>query len=91
MRIKITKKEHDHNYKPSKWRSLLGGVICLSLSLIGFWIAFYGDGENIQGGIPFIAVAVNQTIARIVFGFGALISGLMSIVAFRELFDNSSK
>lgn len=86
MRIKITKKEHDHNYKPAKWRSLLGGVICLSLSIIGFWVAFYG--EDIQGGIPFIAAATNQVIGRIVFGFGAVITGLLAVVAFRELFGN---
>lgn len=91
MPVKITKKEHDHNYKPAKWRSLLGGVICLSLSIIGFWIVFYGDGQNIQGGIPFIAEATNQMIGRIVFGIGALISGLISIVAFRELFAPNTK
>lgn len=89
MPIKITKKEHDHNYKPTKWRSLLGGVICLSLSIIGFWVAFYG--EDIQGGIPFIAEVANQLIGRIVFGFGAVITGLISIVAFRELFTSKSK
>lgn len=86
MPIKITKKKHDHNYKPIKWRSFLGGVICLSLSIIGFWIVFYGDAENIQGGIPFIAEATNQVIGRIVFGFGALITGLLAVVAFREVF-----
>lgn len=89
MPIKITKKEHEHKTKPAKWRSLLGGVICLSLSIIGFWVAFYG--EDIQGGIPFIAEVTNQMIGRTVFGFGALITGLLAVVAFRELVDNSSK
>lgn len=84
MPIKITKKEHNHKNKPAKWRSFLGGLICLSLSIIGCWIAFYGG--DIQGGIPFIAEATNQVIGRIVFGIGAVITGLISIVAFRELF-----
>jgi hypothetical protein len=87
MPIKITKKNHDHKTKPAKWRSFLGGVICLSLSIIGFWIVFYGDGQNIQGGIPFIAEATNQVIGRIVFGFGAVITGLLAVVAFRELIN----
>jgi len=84
MPIKITTKEHNHKTKPVKWRSLLGGVICLSLSLIGFWAAFYG--EDIQGGIPFIAEAANQLIGRVVFGIGAVMTGLLAVVAFRELF-----
>lgn len=63
----------------------------MSLSIIGFWIIFYGDGENIQGGIPFIAETTNQLIGKFVFGIGAVISGLISIVAFRELVDNGSK
>lgn len=84
MPIKITKKQHNHNYKPTKWRSFLGGVICLALSIIGFWIAFYG--EDIQGGIPFIAEAANQVIGRIVFGGGAVVTGWLAVVAFRELF-----
>ena len=91
MPIKITKNEHDHNYKSAKWRSFLGGGICLSLSVIGFWIAFYGDGANMQGGIPFVAELVNQMIARVVFGIGAVISGLISILAFRELVGTQKK
>lgn len=87
MAIKITKKPHDYNYKPAKWRSFLGGIICLSLSIIGFWIAFYGDIENIQGGIPFIAEAANLVIGRIVFGFGAVVTGWLAVVAFRELLN----
>ena len=89
MRIKTTKKEYDNNYKPAKWRSFFGGVICLSFFIIGFWIAFYG--EDIQGGIPFIAETTNQMIGRVVFGIGAVISGLISIVAFRELVGSNSK
>ncbi|MDR9364657.1 MAG: hypothetical protein RI575_04935 [Balneolaceae bacterium] len=72
--------------KPPKWRSFLGGVICLVLSIVGFWVAFYG--EDIQGGIPFIVEAANQVIGRVVFGFGAVITGFLSVVAFRELFGN---
>ncbi|MCG2587159.1 hypothetical protein [Rhodohalobacter sulfatireducens] len=75
--------------KPPKWRSFLGGVICLGLSIVGFWVAFYG--EDIQGGIPFIAEAANQVIGRVVFGIGAVITGLLAIVAFRELVTSKSK
>lgn len=88
MNKNSTKKEDDYKNKTTKWRSLLGGVVCLGLSIIGFWVAFYG--EDIQGGIPFIADAANQVIGRIVFGIGALITGLLSVVAFRELLGNRS-
>lgn len=88
MPIKITKKEYGHNDKPAKWRPLLGGIICLGLSVTGFWVAFYG--EDIQRGIPFIAEATNQMIGRIMFGGGAVITGLLSIVAFRELFNKTT-
>ncbi|MDZ7717601.1 MAG: hypothetical protein U5K72_02125 [Balneolaceae bacterium] len=84
MPIKITKKEQDHKTKPAKWRSVFGGLICLSLSIIGFWVAV--NGEDIQGGIPFIAEATNQVIGRVMFGFGAVITGWLAVLAFRELF-----
>lgn len=87
--IKITNKEPHQSYKPNRLRSFLGGIICLSLSLMGFWIAFYGEG--IEGGIPFIAEATNQMIGRIMFGGGAVITGVLAIVAFRELFGKRSK
>ncbi|NBC02152.1 MAG: hypothetical protein GVY20_00455 [Bacteroidetes bacterium] len=89
MPIKITKKEHDYKTKPAKWRSFLGGVICLGLSIVGFWAAF--NGEDIQGGIPFIEEATNQVIGRVVFGIGAVITGLLAAVAFRELITRKSK
>jgi hypothetical protein len=81
MSIRI---EISSNTKRNRIRGLIGGVICLILSLIGLYIAF--AGQSLGGGIPFIPDELNQGIGRIIIGIGALFTGLLAFVAFREIF-----
>jgi polyferredoxin len=76
--------EISSNRRKSKIRSLIGGIICLILSVLGFYIAF--AGQAFGGGVPFIPDGLNQGIGRIMIGIGALFTGILAFVAFREIF-----
>ncbi len=59
-------------------RYLIGVVLFASFALIGSFIALAGDSRQFSGGVPFLA-GLNVSIARIMFGFGALICWLATI------------
>ena len=70
----------------SKYNNLLAGLILLMFSIIGFWIAFFGHPDSFSGGIPFVSQTFNNTLARSLFGVGAVISFAMCMIAFRMHF-----
>jgi divalent metal cation (Fe/Co/Zn/Cd) transporter len=68
---------------------LLAGVLCLLFGVIGVWVALFSSSEGFSGGIPLLSNAANVTLARWVFGGGALISFSISAYAFRRAFQLS--
>ncbi len=66
----------------SKASSLIGGILCLGMSILGFYVALFSD--EIDGGIPFLPSEVNTLMGRIAFGLSALFTFWLSIYAFRE-------
>jgi hypothetical protein len=54
-------------------------VLFASFAVMGSWVAFAGDPDQFSGGLPFVGAAINVVIARIAFGFGALICWLGTI------------
>jgi hypothetical protein len=54
-------------------------AIFASFAMIGTWIAIGGDSRQFSGGFPFVGGATNVSIARVVFGIGALICWLATI------------
>lgn len=74
----------DKHHKPNRISSFLGGVICLILSLTGFYATF--SAGPITGGLPFLPDVMNSMIGRIFFGLGALITGCLAVYAFYEFF-----
>lgn len=54
-------------------------VLFATFGMIGSWVAFAGDSHQFSGGIPFVAAAINVAIARVMFGFGAIICGLAAV------------
>lgn len=66
----------------SSTRAVLGGLICLALSATGVYIALAGG--RLESGIPFIPDALNQSIGRLIIGFGAVATGALGVYAFRE-------
>lgn len=73
---------------PGKLSSLIGGIICAVLSVLGFYVAIWGD--EISGGIPFLPGGVNILLGRLMFGGGAFITALLALYAFSELFRRKS-
>ncbi len=77
IRISLGSRRSRHRFEP-----LLGGLICASLSVLGFFIAF--GAERIDGGVPFIPDAWNQGLGRVLFGAGAALTAAFAVLAFRE-------
>jgi hypothetical protein len=57
---------------------LIGVALFAAFAALGTWVAFGGDARYFSGGIPFLG-AGNVSLARIMFGFGALICWLATI------------
>ncbi len=66
-------------------QALIGVVLFASFALIGTYVALRGDERGFSGGIPFIGHAANVSIARVVFGIGALICWLAAAFAAMRL------
>jgi hypothetical protein len=69
----------------SRISSLAGGIICLTLSATGFYVVFFGN--ELSGGIPFISEYANQMIGKVFIFGGALFTGWLAIIAFKELIE----
>ena len=54
---------------------LIGVAMFAGFAMIGSWVALAGDPRYFSGGVPFLG-AFNIPIARLAFGFGALICWL---------------
>jgi len=57
----------------------------LMLALIGFYAVLF-DG-NISGGIPFIPESANQIFGKAFILIGAIFTGVLAIIAFKEFFE----
>lgn len=50
------------------------GLIWLAASVVGGWIALFGEAEHFSGGLPVLPPGVNVGLARALFGTGAVLS-----------------
>lgn len=57
---------------------LIGVAMFAGFALIGSWVALAGDPRYFSGGAPVLG-SLNISIARVAFGFGALICWLAAI------------
>lgn len=60
----------------------VAAILCLLLSALGIAIAV--GGGRLEGGIPLIPDEWNQTIGRIIFGAGAILTGGLAVLAIRD-------
>jgi len=51
----------------------LSGVMALSFGLIGGWVALLGDASGFSGELGILSNDQNITLARLVFGSGAVL------------------
>ena len=75
----------------SKWNHLLAAVLVFAMGSIGGWVAFFGEGDNFSGGTTLLSVDSNISLARIMFGFGALICFLISLYGVNMHFKERKK
>jgi hypothetical protein len=57
----------------SRALDLFAAIILASFTLIAGWIAFHASSEGFSGGIPFLPNDMNVSLARVMFGLGALL------------------
>jgi len=57
---------------------LVGVTLFMGFAVLGTWVAVWGEAQYFSGGLPFLGTA-NVSLARIAFGFGALICWLASV------------
>ena len=67
----------------SGFNNLLAAALLVAMGTIGGWVALFGAGDSFSGGLPFAPDSANISLARTMFGFGALICYLMSVYAAR--------
>ena len=68
----------------SRASDLLAGIILFAMSVIGMWIALFGSSEEFYGGLSILPRDANVTMARVLFGFGALITLGVSAYVIRK-------
>lgn len=64
-------------------------IVLLAFAIIGFWIAFEASNEDISGGLPFLPRETNAQIGRWMFGIGAAVCLVISVVALKSVIQNS--
>ena len=75
----------------SKWNHLLAAVLVFAMGSIGGWVAFFGAGDKFSGGTSLLSADSNSSLARIMFGFGALICFLISLYGVKMHFKERKK
>lgn len=75
----------------SKWNHLLAAILVFAMGSIGAWVALFGDAANFSGGISLLSEGTNISLARIVFGFGALVCFLICIYGLNMHFKEEKK
>jgi len=57
----------------SRTNDLLAALLCVVFGVVGGWIAVFAPSGGFYGGLPFLSLAANETLARVVFGAGSLL------------------
>jgi hypothetical protein len=60
-----------------RWSNVLASLACAAFAVMGLVVAVWGG--SLEGGIPFVSSGSNQLLGHVLFGFGALLSGLGAV------------
>ncbi|HBX64646.1 MAG: hypothetical protein CL670_01805 [Balneola sp.] len=74
-----------------KWNNLFAAILIFAMASIGGWVALFGDGANFSGGVSSLSHSSNISLARIVFGSGAIICFLIGLYALKMHFREWNK
>jgi hypothetical protein len=70
----------------SRLLDMFAALILASFTLVTGWIAFYGSAKGFSGGIPFLPHDMNVSLARIMFGLGAILCFSGFLYALKRFF-----
>jgi hypothetical protein len=72
----------------SRALDLFAAIILASFTLIAGWITFHASSEGFSGGIPFLPNDMNVSLARVMFGLGALLCFSGFLYALKRFFES---
>lgn len=72
----------------SRALDLFAAIILASFTLIAGWITFHASSEGFSGGIPFLPYEMNVSLARVMFGLGALLCFSGFLYALKRFFGS---
>lgn len=61
-------------------------ILLLSLASFTGWLTFYAPDGTVEKYLPFIPAAVSDSLARLLFGLGAVATVGIAVMAIRRLF-----
>ena len=67
---------------------LLAAFVLASFTLIAGWVTFFASAEGFSGGIPFLPRDMNVSLARIMFGLGAILCFAGFLYALKRFFGS---
>ena len=70
--------------RASAYNDLLAAFLFLAFALISGWAAFWGDGSDYSGGLPFVGKSINVLLGRVVFGTVSASCFIGSLFIFRS-------
>jgi len=65
---------------------VIASILLLIFAAIAGWVTFYAPEGTIASRLPFIPASVDDTLGRLLFGFGAVACVGMAAWALRRLF-----
>ena len=72
----------------SRVLDLLAAIILASFALIAAWVAVYGSAEGFSGGISMLSGDTTVSLARVMFGIGAIMCFAGFLYAMRRYFQS---
>lgn len=67
----------------------MAGLVTIGMTAICGWIALFGEDEYFSGGLSIFSDHVEVLIARVIFGFVAVLGTAITINAIRKIFNRS--
>ncbi len=70
---------------------MAAAIIVLGMGTTSAWVALFGSGDHMSGGIWFLSHNVNVALGRVMFGLGALMCFAIAAWAFFGKHDTKAK
>ena len=62
----------------SKYNDFMAGILMFMMGIIGAYVSFFAEAERMSGGLGIFSANLNMILARVAFGFGAIVCFAMA-------------